>query len=62
MPDREFEYHAEAIKEAWVAFHWYAERSETAAENFWQALRDARQSAMERPQVGIPYFHGTRCR
>jgi len=62
MPTRPFEYHPEAIKEAWEAYHWYDERSDTAAEDFWQELRRARQSVVERPQLGGPYLHGTKCR
>ena len=61
MPGQVFEYHPEAIKEAWEAFHWYDERSETAAESFWQELRRARQSVTRHPQSWGTYLHGTRC-
>jgi len=60
-PGQVFEYHPEAIQEAWDAFHWYGERSEIAADNFWQELRSARQSVVKHPQSWIPYLHGTRC-
>jgi plasmid stabilization system protein ParE len=62
MPDRGFEYLPQAIEEAWEAYHWYRERSETAAENFLQSLRQARQTVTERPRGGGSYSHGTRCR
>lgn len=61
MPAQIFEYHPEAIKEAWEAFDWYDERSQTAAEDFWQELRRARQSVTRHPQSWTPYLHGTRC-
>ncbi len=61
MPRRAFEYHPEAIKEAWEAFRWYHERSEQASENFWQELRHARQSVTEHPHLGGRYLQGTRC-
>jgi plasmid stabilization system protein ParE len=57
---REFEYHAQAIDEAWEAFHWYETRSEQVAERFWQTLRRARQSVVQHPSVWTPYLHGTR--
>jgi hypothetical protein len=41
MPGQEFEYLPPAIIEAHHAFHWYAERSEGAADSFWTELRDA---------------------
>ena len=61
MPGRVFEYHPEATKEAWYAFHWYDERSENSSEDFWQELRRARQSVTQHPQSWAPYLHGTRC-
>ena len=61
MSDREFEYHVEAIKEAWDAFHWYDERTGNAAEVFWEELRRARQSVTKHPKSWTPYLHGTRC-
>lgn len=39
---------------------WYRERSETAAERFWDALIRARKQAAELPKIGTPYFEGTR--
>lgn len=62
MSDRAFEYHPDAIQEAWEAYHWYGERSELAAERFWQELRRAREWVTQNPLAGSPYLHGTRCR
>ena len=56
-----FEYHPEAIREAWEAFHWYEVRSERAAEAFWTELRRARNSITLHPASWMPYLHGTRC-
>ena len=61
MSDRQFEYHPEAIAEAWEAFHWYEERSEAAADSFWQELRHARESVTEHPQSWSRHLHGMRC-
>ena len=61
MSNHEFEYHPEAIGEAWEAFHWYAERSEAAADDFWDELHVARQAATCQPETWSPYLHGTRC-
>jgi len=61
MSDQVFEYHPEAIQKAWHAFHWYEERSENAAEDFWQELRRARQSVTQHPHSWIPYLHDTQC-
>src|SRR4051812_49604035 len=61
MTGQAFEYHPEAINEAWEAFHWYDERSERAAEDFWQELRRARQSVTRHPRSWMPYVFGTRC-
>jgi len=61
MSDRVFEYHPEATAEAWEAFHWYAERSESAADEFWLKLRSARMEVTRRPEAWSKYLHGTRC-
>lgn len=61
MSDPQFEYHPEAITEAWEAFHWYEERSEVAAENFWQELRRARESVTQHPHSWSHFLYGTRC-
>ncbi len=61
MQLRRFEYHPDAILEAHHAFHWYAERSDQAAEHFWEELVRARNLVSERPHSWTPYFHGTRC-
>jgi plasmid stabilization system protein ParE len=60
MSNHEFEYHPEAIVEAWEALHWYAERNETVADNFWDELRVTRQLVAEHPGSWTPYLHGTR--
>jgi plasmid stabilization system protein ParE len=60
MSGQAFEYHAEAIQEAWDAFHWYDERSDSAAESFWEELTSARQSVTRHPKSWAPYLHGTR--
>jgi plasmid stabilization system protein ParE len=59
--NHEFEYHPEAIGEAWEAFHWYGERSEHAAEGFWNELHHARIAVTRQPQTWPSYLHGTRC-
>jgi plasmid stabilization system protein ParE len=61
MSNREFEYHPEAIIEAWEAFHWYAERNPTAAESYLDELRIARQLVIDQPKTWGPYLHRTRC-
>jgi plasmid stabilization system protein ParE len=61
MPGHEFEYLPEAIAEATQAFNWYAERSENAADRFWDELRAARRQVTDRPATWNPYLHGTRC-
>jgi toxin ParE1/3/4 len=61
MPNLAFEYHPDAIREAWEALHWYAARSETAAENFWNDLIDARRAVSLHPDTWAPYLHGTKC-
>ena len=60
-PSLPFEYHPKAILEAHEAFHWYAERSEEAADRFWGELVRARKLVVGRPEGWAPYFHGTRC-
>jgi hypothetical protein len=57
----QFEYLPDAIEEAWEAYHWYAERSDSAAEGFLRQLQLARESVTERPDAWSRYFHGTRC-
>lgn len=60
MRDQVFEYHTEAIQEAWDAFHWYNERSSVTAERFWAALRSARLSVTLHPRSWAPYLRRTR--
>jgi hypothetical protein len=47
--DLDFEYHPEAIHEAWESYHWYEEGSEAVADDFWNQLRHARQWPAFRP-------------
>lgn len=61
MPNLEFAYHPEAVAEASEAFHWYAKRSETAADGFWNELRAARAAIVTQPETWSSYLHGTRC-
>ncbi len=60
MAGRVFEYHPEAIVEAWEAFHWYKERSAIAADRFWEEIQLARQLATQQPETWTTYLHGTR--
>jgi hypothetical protein len=61
MPGQEFEYLSAAIFEAHEAFHWYAERSDRAADSFWSELRNARELVTAQPSAWSGYLHGTRC-
>jgi hypothetical protein len=60
MSNQVFEYHPQAIVEAYRAYHWYDERSENAAERFWQELRRARTIVTDEPIAWSSYLHGTR--
>jgi plasmid stabilization system protein ParE len=60
MPNLTFEYHPEAILEAHHAYHWYDAQSDTAADRFWEEPRRVRLMATDQPELGIPYFFGTR--
>jgi plasmid stabilization system protein ParE len=61
MPNQRFEYHPKAIGEAAEAYEWYAERSESAAERFWEELRRAREMVTKEPASWSRYLHGTHC-
>jgi hypothetical protein len=61
MSGQVFEYHIEAINEAWEAFHWYDSQSANAADLFWEELRSARRSVSLHPESWTPYLLGTRC-
>jgi plasmid stabilization system protein ParE len=53
-PPLAFEYLADAVHEAHEAFHWYAQRSESAADGFWEELRRARRLVTENPLTWAP--------
>src|SRR5688572_8636611 len=61
MSNQIFEYHPEAVKEAHRAYHWYDDRSDNAADRFWEELRRARRLVTQKPQSWMPYLHSTRC-
>lgn len=50
----------EAIAEAEEAFHWYAKRSQRAADGFVAELDVAIARISEQPQLFAAYLHGTR--
>ena len=53
----------EAVAEAQEAFHWYAKRSQRAADRFIAELDAAVARIGEQPQLFACYLHGTRrCR
>lgn len=53
----------EAVAEAQEAFHWYAKRSQRAADRFIAELDAAVARIGEQPQLFAGYLHGTRrCR
>src|SRR2546423_501247 len=60
MHSHEFEYLGDAIFESHRAFHWYAERSQRAADRFWEELRNARLQVSDIPSAWNFYLHGTR--
>jgi plasmid stabilization system protein ParE len=61
MLGESFEYHSEAMQEAFKAFEWYARQDETVADRFWEELRRARRSVTSHPKSWMPYLYGTRC-
>ena len=58
---QKFEFHPAATIEAKQAIDWYAEKSETAAADFREELRNAEKRVVRSPQLWGPYLHGTRC-
>lgn len=60
MNDPAFEFHPEALLEAWEARRWYAERNPHAAESFLAELDHAQQQVIAHPDRWPPYLHGTR--
>lgn len=61
MSSQVFEYHPKAILEAYRSYHWYDDRSENAADGFWQELLKARHAVTQDPRTWSSYLHGTRC-
>jgi hypothetical protein len=57
---RRFEFHPEAMLEAYEAAEWYAQQSGLAAEDFKRQLRLAEENVTRRPQEWARYLHGTR--
>jgi plasmid stabilization system protein ParE len=55
-----FEFHPEALLEAWAARRWYGERSPRAADAFWEELEQAKHQVIENPERWATYLHGTR--
>ena len=60
MAQRPVDVHPEAIAEARVAFRWYRDRSETAAEAFLAELDRAIDLISEAPMRWPAYVHRTR--
>ena len=60
MNDPTFEFHPEALLEAWEARRWYAKRDPRAAESFLAELDHAQQQVIAHPDRWPPYLHGTR--
>jgi plasmid stabilization system protein ParE len=50
----------DAVAEAQEAFHWYAKRSQRAADGFVTELDVAVARISEQPQLFASYLHGTR--
>jgi toxin ParE1/3/4 len=60
MNNPTFEFHPEAILEAWEARRWYAARSPQAAESFVTELDRVQSQVVTHPDRWPSYFHGTR--
>src|SRR5690349_5996314 len=60
MSNVRVEFDPEAIAEAHEAFHWYAKRSQRAADGFIAELDAAVARISEHPQLFAGYLHGTR--
>jgi plasmid stabilization system protein ParE len=54
------EFHPEARTDALEAYHWYAKRSERAAEAFRESIKAAGESIRQSPERWASYLHGTR--
>ena len=55
-----FEFHPEAVREAWEAHHWYAERNPRAAASFLDELDHAQEQVETHPDRWPTHLHGTR--
>jgi toxin ParE1/3/4 len=60
MNDPTFEFHPEALLEAWEAHRWYAARDRHAADTFLTELDRAQSQVLAHPNRWPSYFHGTR--
>jgi len=58
-----FEFHPEALREAWEAHRWYAERDPRIAASLLAELDHAQDPVVAHPERWPTYLHGTRrCR
>jgi plasmid stabilization system protein ParE len=55
-----FEFHPEALREAWEARRWYADRDPRTAASFLVELDHAQKQVVAHPERWPVYFHGTR--
>src|SRR5271166_1482232 len=60
MSAPKFEFHPEAILDAWEARRWYADRNPQAADSFMAELDRAAELIIAQPERWPPYLHGTR--
>lgn len=60
MPRLAVEFHSLAADEAEAAERWYRGRNETASDRFQSELDRAVDLISDRPDIGSPYFGGTR--
>jgi plasmid stabilization system protein ParE len=60
MSDPTFEFHPEALMEAWEARRWYSERNPQTAAAFLAELDHAQGQVTEHPDRWPAYLHGTR--
>jgi plasmid stabilization system protein ParE len=60
MNNPTFEFHPEALLEAWGARHWYAERNAQTASAFLAELEHAQEQVITFPDRWPAHVHGTR--
>jgi toxin ParE1/3/4 len=60
MNDPTFEFHPEALREAWEAHRWYAERDSRVAASFLAELDHAQEQVVAHPERWPTHLHGTR--